>query len=43
MHFLEDGNLDAREENNLVAYAEYFKVTQDDLNKRLAIVGRCRV
>ena len=34
LHFLEDGNLDAREENNLVAYAEYFKFTQDDLNKR---------
>ena len=34
LHFLEDGNLDAREENKLVAYAEYFKFTQDDLNKR---------
>jgi len=34
LHFLEDGNLDAQEEEKLVAYAEYFGFTQDDLDKR---------
>lgn len=34
LHFLEDGNLDAQEEEKLVAYAEYFGFTQNDLDKR---------
>lgn len=33
LHFLEDGNLNAQEENDLTAYARHFSLTQDDLDK----------
>lgn len=33
VHFLEDGNLDAREEVQLTAFAEHFALTQEELDK----------
>jgi hypothetical protein len=32
-HFLEDGNLDPQEETRLVAFAEHFELSQEDLDK----------